>query len=72
LQHITQHRYAETAKPAFVFVPASTPRLVVWVIKLLLADRRWPRLGVYGVKYVGFAAAAILGLSWAIFIATIG
>jgi hypothetical protein len=72
LQRITEYRYADTARPVFVFVPASTPRLVVWVIKLLLADWRWPRLRVYSVKGGGFAAAAILGLSWAIFIATFG
>ena len=71
MQRITGYGYPETAKPVFVFVPATTPRLVVWVIKLL-ADWRWPRLGIYGVKCGGFAAAAILGLTWAIFIATIG
>jgi hypothetical protein len=68
---MTGFRHPELAKPVFIFVPASTPRLIVYVIKKL-ADRPWPRISASGVKLGTFAAAAILGLTWAIIVATIG
>jgi hypothetical protein len=71
LERITRSPYPASAQPVFIFVPASTPRLVVCVIKTL-ADWHWPRIGLRSIRVGAFAAAAILGLTWAIFVATIG